>query len=112
MSPRYHRSLPPGGRGRLRCVNEYAGGVGELLGVTLTGALWLALTSAALVRSGRFPNWLGLLGLLAAVLLLPGLASVAGVDIGALPAVIGGNVLLVWMLALAFVLVRDSRRAT
>jgi hypothetical protein len=89
--------------------NEYAGGVGELLGVTLTGALWIVLTSVALLRSQSFPNWLGILGLLAAVLLLPGLASVAGVEVGALPAVVGGNVLLVWMLALAFVLVRAGR---
>ncbi len=86
--------------------NEYAGGVGELLGVSLTGALWVGLTSVALLRSGRFPNWLGLLGLLAAVLLLPGLLSVVGLDVGSLFAVIGGNVLLIWMLALALVLSR------
>jgi hypothetical protein len=89
--------------------NEYAGGVGELLGVTLTGALWVGLTSAALLRSGRFPRWLGLLGLLAAALLLPGLLSVAGLDVGSLFAFIGGNVLLVWMLALALVLFRQGR---
>ena len=89
--------------------NEYAGGVGELLGVTLTGAAWVGLTSIALLRSQRFPNWLGILGFLAAILLLPGLASVAGIEVGALFAVIGGNVLLVWMFALAIVLVRNSR---
>ena len=89
--------------------NEYAGGVGELLGVTLTGALWVGLTSVALLRSGRLPRWLGLLGLLAAVLLLPGLLSVAGLDVGSLFAVIGGNVLLIWMLALAAVLFRYRR---
>jgi hypothetical protein len=89
--------------------NEYAGGVGELLGVTLTGALWVGLTSAALLRSGRFPRWLGLLGLLAAAFLLPGLLSVAGLDVGSLFAFIGGNVLLVWMLALAVILFRNGR---
>jgi hypothetical protein len=91
-------------------LNEYAGGVGELLGVTLLGAAWIGLTSAALLRSRKFPNWLGILGLLAAVLLLPGLFSVVGLDVGTLFAVIGGNVLLVWMLALAVVLIRASRR--
>jgi hypothetical protein len=91
--------------------NEYAGGVGELLGVTLTGAAWIVLTSIALLRSRRFPNWLGILGFLAAALLLPGLASVAGVEVGSLFTVIGGKVLLIWMFALAFVLVRNSRRA-
>ena len=89
--------------------NEYAGGVGELLGVALTGALWVGLTSVALLRSGRFPRWLGLLGLLAAVLLLPGLLSVVGLDVGALFAVVGGNVLLIWMLALAVVLFRSPQ---
>lgn len=89
--------------------NEYAGGVGELLGVALTGAFWVGLTSVALLRSGRFPRWLGLLGLLAAVLLLPGLLSVVGLDVGALFAVVGGNVLLIWMLALALVLFRSRR---
>lgn len=89
--------------------NEYAGGVGELLGVALTGAFWVGLTSVALLRSGRFPRWLGLLGLLAAALLLPGLLSVVGLDVGALFAVVGGNVLLIWMLALAAVLFRHSR---
>lgn len=84
--------------------NEYAGGVGELLGVALTGALWVGLTSVALLRSGWFPSWLGLLGLLAAALLLQGLLPVVGLDVGSLFAVIGGNVLLVWMLALALVL--------
>ncbi len=89
--------------------NEYAGGVGELLGVSLTGAFWVGLVGVALLRSGRFPRWLGALGLLAAALLLPGLLSVIGIDVGALFAVIGGNVRLVWMLALAVVLMRTSQ---
>ena len=90
--------------------NEYAGGVGELLGVALTGAVWVGLTSVALLRSGRFPRWLGLLGLLAAALLLPGLLSVVGLDVGSLFAVVGGNVLLIWMLALAVVLFRSPQQ--
>lgn len=90
--------------------NEYAGGVGELFGVSLTGALWVGLVSIALLRSGRFPKWLGILGLLAGALLLPGLLSVVGIDVGALFAVIGGNVLLAWMLALAVVLLLKARR--
>ena len=42
-------------------------------------------------------------------LLLPGLLSVAGLDVGSLFAVVGGNVLLIWMLALAVVLFRRVR---
>jgi hypothetical protein len=92
-------------------LNEYAGGVGELLGVSLTGAFWVGLVSLAMLRSGRFPGWLGVLGLLAGLLLLPGLLSVVGLDVGAIFAVIGGNVLLAWMLALAIVLFVRSRRS-
>jgi hypothetical protein len=44
-----------------------------------------------------------------AVLLLPGLLSVVGLDGGLLFAVTGGNVLLIWMLALALVLFRSPR---
>jgi hypothetical protein len=96
-------------------LNEYAGGVGELLGVSLTGAFWVGLVSVAMLRSGRFPRWLGFLGLLAGLLLLSGMLSVVGLDVGLISAVIGGNVLLAWMLALAVVLFvrfrRSSRRA-
>ncbi len=91
--------------------NEYAGGVGEILGVGLTGALWVGLTSIALLRSERFPSWLGLLGLLAAILLLPGVLAIAGLDVGPLFAVVGGNALLIWMIALAVVLFRSRRTA-
>lgn len=89
--------------------NEYAGGVGEILGVSLTGALWVGLVGLALLRSSHFPNWLGALGLLAAALLLPGLLSVVGIDVGVLFGVIGTNVLLLWMLAFAVVLIRARR---
>lgn len=92
-------------------LNEYAGGVGELLGVSLTGAFWVGLVSVAVLRSGRFPRWLGVLGLAAGLLLLPGVLSVAGLDVGPVFAVIGGNVLLAWMVALAAVLFLRARRS-
>ncbi len=93
--------------------NEYAGGVGELLGVSLTGALWVGLVSVAILRSARFPKWLGILGLIVAALLLPGVLSVVGIDVGTLFATVGVLSFLAWMLALAGVLIfsrRSSRR--
>ena len=93
--------------------NEYAGGVGELLGVSLTGALWVGLVSVAILRSARFPKWLGILGLIVAALLLPGVLSVVGIDVGMLFATVGVLSFLAWMLALAGVLIfsrRSSRR--
>lgn len=91
--------------------NEYAGGVGEIVGVSLTGALWVGLTSVALLRSGRFSSWLGILGLLSACILLAGVAPVFGLDPGPLVSILGVNVYLVWTVALAVVLFR-SRRTT
>lgn len=93
-------------------LNEYSGrGRGAARGVSLTGALWVGLVSVAMLRSGRFPRWLGVLGLLAALLLLQGPLSVVGLGVGLIFAVIGGNVLLVWMLALAIVLFTTLRRS-
>lgn len=89
--------------------NEYAGGVGELFGVSLTGALWVGLVSVAILRSARFPKWLGILGLLTAALLLPGVLSVVGIDAGTLFATVGVLSFLAWMLALAGVLIFSRR---
>ncbi len=91
--------------------NEYAGGVGEIVGVSLTGALWVGLTSIALLRSERFPSWPGLLGLPAAGILMMGLSPIFGVDPGALVTVLGVNVYLVWTVVLAAVLLRSRRSA-
>ena len=89
--------------------NEYAGGIGEIVGVALTGALWVGLTSVALLRSERFPSWLGILGLLSAGILLAGLSPVLGLDLGPLVAILGVNVYLVWTIALAVVLFQSRR---
>ena len=91
--------------------NEYAGGVGEIVGVSLTGALWVGLTSIALLRSERFPSWPDLLGLLSAGILLAGVAPIFGLDAGALVTVLGVNAYLVWTVALAVVLFRSRRSA-
>ncbi len=91
--------------------NEYAGGVGELIGVSLTGAFWVGLTSVALLRSERFPSWLGFVGLLAAAILLAGALPVVGLDPGVLVTVLGVNLYLVWAVALAVVLLRRGRTA-
>ena len=68
----------------------------------------MGLTSVALLRSERFPSFLGLLS---AGILLMGLSPVFGLDAGALVTVLGVNVYLVWTVALAAVLFR-SRRIT
>lgn len=92
--------------------NEYAGGIGEIVGVSLTGAFWVGLTSVALLRSDRFPSWLGLLGFLAAGVLLAGVLPIVGLDPGALVTALGVNLYLIWAVALAVVMLRRNRGAT
>lgn len=64
-------------------LNDYGGGVGEILGVTISGAALTALVSVLVFRSGG-PVWLAGLGVLAAATLLAGLSSQIFVTIGAL----------------------------
>jgi hypothetical protein len=89
--------------------NSYAGGIGEILGVGLFGAALFGLISVALVRSARFPSWIGYAGLVVAALLSAGVLEVFGIDLGPFLA-ISVTALQLWMLALAVVLFR-SRRA-
>jgi hypothetical protein len=93
--------------------NAYAGGVGEVLGVGLFGGLFFGLVSVALVRSRRFPAWIGYAGVIVAALLLAGVLEAFGLDLGPVLTV-SVTALQLWMLALAIVLLRarrSSRRA-
>jgi hypothetical protein len=88
--------------------NAYAGGVGEVLGVGLFGGLFFGLVSVALVRSERFPSWIGYAGVVVAALLLAGVLEAFGLDLGPVLAV-SVTALQLWMLALAVVLFRARR---
>ena len=88
--------------------NAYAGGVGEILGVGLFGAALFGLVSVGLVRSARFPSWIGYAGLVVAALLSAGVLEIFGIDVGPFLAV-SVSALQLWMLALAVVLFRARR---
>ena len=88
--------------------NAYAGGVGEVLGVGLFGGIFFGLVSVALVRSERFPAWIGYAGLAVAALLLAGVLEVFGLDLGPV-LTLSVTALQLWMLALAVVLLRARR---
>lgn len=91
--------------------NNYAGGVGEIVGVTLLSGLWTGLVSAvALQRNTILPRWLGLFGLVAAALLLVGIAGVYGLDLGPI-LFVQGIVWQFWLLALAITLLRTKHKA-
>ena len=83
-------------------LNAYAGGIGELLGVSLFAAIWLALMGVLLLRSPEWPSWLGYFGFVAAASLFVNLLNMINIDTGPM-VVISVTLLHFWMLAMAIV---------
>ena len=81
-------------------LNAYAGGVGELLGVSLFAVIWLILISILLIRTAEWPNWLGYFGFVAAASLFLNLLETIGIDMGPMIS-ISVTLLHFWMLATA-----------
>jgi Domain of unknown function (DUF4386) len=92
-----------------RALNDYAGSVGEVLGVSLFAGLWLAIVSLRILQTRILPRWLGFLGLLSATLLGVQLARLFGVDLGAFISV-SVSVLQLWFLAMGIVLVTKAAK--
>jgi Domain of unknown function (DUF4386) len=90
-----------------RALNDYAGSVGEVLGVSLFAGLWLAIVSLRILQTKILPRWLGFLGLISATLLGVQLARLFGVDLGAFISV-SVSVLQLWFLAMGIVLVVNA----
>jgi hypothetical protein len=89
--------------------NNYAGGVGENLGVALFGGLWTAGVAVAILRSGILPRWLGYFGAAAALTVLAPLAEVYGVGVGPM-LIVSGIIWQLWMIALGGTLLARARR--
>jgi hypothetical protein len=92
-----------------RALNDYAGSVGEVLGVSLFAGLWLAIVSLRILQTRILPRWLGFLGLVSATLLGVQLARLFGVDLGAFIS-ISVSVLQLWFLAMGIVLVTKAAK--
>ncbi len=90
-------------------LNDYAGSVGEVLGVSLFAGLWLAIVSLRILQTRILPRWLGFLGLISATLLGVQLARLFGVDLGAFIS-ISVSVLQLWFLAMGIVLVAKAAK--
>ncbi|MEU5397885.1 DUF4386 domain-containing protein [Streptomyces sp. NPDC005963] len=89
-------------------LNDFAGGIGEVLGVSLFAVGWLVCTVTAALRAGSTPRWLLFSGFLVAAGLALPLAELAGVDSGAATS-IGSSLLHLWFLAAAVTLFRRRR---
>ncbi len=90
-------------------LNDYAGSVGEVLGVSLFAGLWLAIVSSKILQTRILPHWLGFLGLVSATLLFVQLAELFGVDLGAFISV-SVSILHIWFLAMGIVMVANAAR--
>ncbi len=91
-----------------QALNDYAGSVGEVLGVSLFAALWLAIVSLVILQTKIVPHWLGFWGLVSAVLLVTQIAETFGIDLGGFITV-PVTVVQFWFLALGIVLLRSAR---
>ncbi|MDX1991219.1 MAG: DUF4386 domain-containing protein [bacterium] len=89
-------------------LNDYAGSVGEVLGVSFFAALWLALVAVVILRTGALPRWLGVFGLISAAFLFTALLELFGVDLGPLLTVSTATIQL-WMMAAGITLLMRSR---
>lgn len=88
-----------------RVLNDYAGSVGEVLGVSLFAGLWLVIVSLNIFQSKILPNWLGFWGLVSATLLLIQLAKLFGIELGSFISV-SVSVLHLWFLVFGVILFR------
>jgi Domain of unknown function (DUF4386) len=88
-----------------RALNDYAGSIGEVLGVSLFAGLWLAIVSFKILQTNVLPHWLGFFGLVSATLLAILLVKLFGVDLGGLISA-SVSILQFWFLAMGIVLVR------
>lgn len=86
--------------------NNYAGGVGEVLGVALLSGLWTLLVSVALLHPNRIaPRWMGYYGLVVTALLLVAVLGAFGYDLGPI-LIVQGFAFQCWMLFLGLFLLR------
>jgi hypothetical protein len=90
-----------------RALNDYAGSIGEVLGVSLFAGLWLAIVSVRILQTRILPRWLGFLGLVSATLLGVQLARL--LDLGAFISV-SVSVLQLWFLAMGIILVAKAAK--
>jgi hypothetical protein len=89
-------------------LNDYAGSVGEVLGVSLFTALWLVIVSLTILRTPVVSRWIGYFGLVSATLLAVQLSELFGTDLGAFISV-SVSVLQLWFLVTGIALLRSPR---
>ncbi|MEO0570417.1 MAG: DUF4386 family protein [Bacteroidota bacterium] len=89
-------------------LNSYAGGIGELLGVSLFAVIWLVSANFLIIRYTILPKWLGYYGLIAAFFLLINLLEFLDIKLGIF-LTFSGALLHIWMLLVGVFILRISK---
>jgi len=89
-------------------LNAYAGGVGELLGVNLFAAIWLALINVLIIKNKTIPSWIAVFGFTTAAILTLNLLEMIGFEMGPM-ITISVSLFHFWMLFLVVVFIKKAR---
>jgi len=104
-----HATADPAARAQIELVfsaiNDYGGGIGEILGVSLFMALSLGTLSIAALARGGLPKWLAALGLVSAAMLAALVLPSLRIDLQ-MPVAAAVSVLSLWMLCAGVWLLR------
>jgi hypothetical protein len=104
-----HAAADPAARAQIElvfgAVNEYGGGIGEILGVSLFMALSLGTLCIAALRRGGLPKWLAALGAVSAALLAALTLPALRIDLQ-VPMALAVSMLSLWMLCAGVWLLR------
>jgi hypothetical protein len=65
-----------------QALNSYGGSIGEVLGVSLFTTLWLIIVAIEIIKNRNLPPWIGIFGLMSALLLATQLLELVGVNMG------------------------------
>ena len=107
-----HAAAVPAARAQIElvfnAVNDFGGGIGEILGVSLFMALALGTLCVAAWRSGGLPRWLAGAGMVSALMLAALMLPTLRIDLH-MPVAAAVSMLSLWMLVAGVWLLRERR---
>ncbi len=114
LAEQYSATSDPNLRASIELIytsfNNYAGGVGEQLGVAFFAGLWTAGVALTILWHSRLPRWFGYSGIVVAISVLLPLAEIYNVSVGPM-LIISGSLWQLWLITLGGMLLRSKAKA-